>query len=50
MLMLRNAAVAVFFLWLFVDGALVFRHKTAALGERYRADCRRTWRRLPGVY
>ena len=23
---------------------------TAALGERYRAYCRRTWRLLPGVY
>ena len=23
---------------------------TAALGKRYRAYCRRTWRRLPGVY
>lgn len=52
--MLRNAAVGVFFVWILVDSALVFRHKTtaaptAAPGERCRACCRRTWRLLPGV-
>ena len=40
MLMLRNAAVAVFFLWTLVDGALVFRHKTAAAENRDRHSLR----------
>ena len=40
MLMLRHAAVAVFFLWLFADGALVFRHKTTTAENRDRHSLR----------
>ena len=40
MLMLRNAAVVIFFLWIFVDGAVVFRHKTAAAENRDRHSLR----------
>ena len=38
--MLRNAAVAVFFLWMFVDGALVFRHQTTTAENRDRHSLR----------
>ena len=31
---LRNAALVVFFLWLFVDSLVVFRHKTSAIENR----------------
>ena len=40
MLMLRPAAVAVFFLWVFVDGAMVFRHQAAAAENRDRHSLR----------
>ena len=36
MTMLRNAAIAVFFLWMFVDSVLVFRHATGAAENRDR--------------
>ena len=38
--MLRNAAVAVFFLWIFVDGAMVFRHRTTTAENRDRHSLR----------
>lgn len=38
--MLRNTAVVMFFVWIFVDGALVFRHKTTAAENRDRHSLR----------
>ena len=36
MLMLRNAAVLAYFIWIFIDGAVVFRYKTSKVENRDR--------------
>ena len=36
MTILRDVAIAIFFLWIFVDGVVVFRHKTGAAENRDR--------------